>query len=80
MSEDATRAALSLSENEKGAALLLAATDAQVACAASEADRETALALSAHNTASAWQVVNYLIDYMLTSLSLSWQVFVRVEQ
>ena len=54
MSEDATRVALSLSENEKGAALLLAATDAQVAIAANEADREEAFALSARNTATAW--------------------------
>ncbi len=54
MSEDATRIARSLSENEKGAALLLAATDAQVASAAHEADREEAFALSARNTATAW--------------------------
>ena len=54
MSEDATRIALTLSENEKGAALLLAATDAQVVSAANEADREVALALSVRNTATAW--------------------------
>lgn len=54
VSEDATRAALSLSEVEKGAALLLAASDAQVVSASNAVDRETAFALSARNTATAW--------------------------
>ena len=68
MSEDATRVALSLSEDEKGAALLLAATDAQVAIAANEADREEAFALSARNTAIALQVFVYTLPfYFITS-------------
>ncbi len=54
VSEDATRVALSLSENEKGAALLLAAANAQAASAANEVDREVAFDLSARNTAKAW--------------------------
>lgn len=53
-SEDATQAALTLSETEKRLALDLASAHALVASAASDADREAALALSAMNTERAW--------------------------
>lgn len=52
--EEATRVALSRSEDERATALLRSAADAHMARAANDIDREAALVLAAKETAIAW--------------------------